>query len=42
MKIINESQKEYREKIGSYLQICAPNPEIISIDELNKLELFRK
>ena len=38
MRIINESQPEYRKKIGCFLQTCAPNPGIMNIEELNKLD----
>ena len=37
MNIINEAQSEFRQKIASYLEQCAPNPSNVSIDELVKL-----
>jgi len=37
MNIINEAQSEFRQKISSYLEQCAPNPSNVSIDELVKL-----
>lgn len=29
--IVNESQSEFRQKIGGYLEQCAPNPHSISL-----------
>ncbi len=34
MRIINESQPEFRQKIGGYLQKCAPDPRGISLEQL--------
>lgn len=37
MQIINESQPEFLQKIGCYLEQSAPNPQNISIEEITNL-----
>jgi hypothetical protein len=37
MQIINESQSEFRQKIGCYLEQSAPYPQNISIEEITNL-----
>lgn len=40
MRIINESQTEYRQRIGSFLQQCAPDQHGMNIPEVMKLQPF--
>jgi hypothetical protein len=37
MDIINESQPEFRQRIGNYLEQCAPNPQTISLEQLTNI-----
>ncbi len=37
MNIINESQPEFRQKIGNYLEQCAPKPLSISLEQLTNI-----
>ena len=37
MTIVNESQPEFRQKIGGYLEQCAPSPLSISLEQLTKI-----
>lgn len=37
MTIINESQPEFRQKIGTYLEQCAPSPLSISLEQLTNI-----
>ncbi|NDH08072.1 MAG: hypothetical protein EBY16_00340 [Gammaproteobacteria bacterium] len=38
MKITNESHTDYRKKIGSYLQQCAPDQRVMNIPKIIKLQ----